>query len=172
MVQIMYNIKIMEITIMKTMKKTNTIILIASMLIASLMPVAAETNGWKSSSPMLPRTYQTSKWQTSSSMQATGSKFKSHIIEAYAPEAQLGFIPMYSTSTMREVEAITTPEWDIEGSSNHKGGIRRGFDTGAESGQSEEFPIGEPWALLLFAAAFAGVEARRQHLRTQKAAEE
>ena len=40
-------------------------------------------------------------------------------------------------------------------------GPRRDFDTGAESGQSDESPVGEPFVLLLMAALFAAVVAFR-----------
>lgn len=40
-------------------------------------------------------------------------------------------------------------------------GPRRDFDTGAETGQSTESPVGEPFVLLLMAALFAAVVAFR-----------
>ena len=40
--------------------------------------------------------------------------------------------------------------------------IRKDFDTGAESGQSEEFPIGEPYVLALFALLFSAFIAYRR----------
>ena len=40
-------------------------------------------------------------------------------------------------------------------------GPRRDFDTGAESGQSDESPVGEPFVLLLMVALFAAVVAFR-----------
>jgi len=42
-------------------------------------------------------------------------------------------------------------------------GPRRSFDHGAETGQSEESPVGEPFVLLLMAALFAAVVAFRTH---------
>ena len=42
------------------------------------------------------------------------------------------------------------------------GGPRRGFDTGGETGKADEYPVGEPWILAIFAAAFAGVVAIRK----------
>lgn len=47
------------------------------------------------------------------------------------------------------------------------GGPRRAFDTGAETGRDEQYPVGEPWILLLFAATFAGVMALRRKNSTQ-----
>lgn len=37
------------------------------------------------------------------------------------------------------------------------GGIRKGFDTGAEYGRDDQYPVGEPWILAAFALLFAGV---------------
>lgn len=128
--------------------------MVVGMLMTCLLPLGAQTLSWKSTS----------------AMQDMNSGFTPRITEVEAH--RVAYIPMRSTSTMRNVEAITTPDSEDSGSS-HKGGIRKGFITPGDPGeQSEESPIGEPWALLLFAAAFAGVVARRQHLRTQKAAEE
>lgn len=129
---------------MKTMK-TNTIILIASMLIMCVQPLSAQT---------------TLQWKSTSAIQDAHSGYTPRVIAVDAPEARYKFIPMQSTSTMMETGYVPTPEIDSE--STPKGTIRRGFDTGGESGQSEESPIGEPWALLLFAAATAGVMAYRQ----------
>lgn len=148
---------------MKTMK-TNTIILIASMLIAGVLPVAAQTSNWKSSSPMLPNSRQVITWQSCASMQSPGSKFTPRIIAVDAPEVTLKFIPMYSTSTMIETGYVPTPEIDM--TPNRKP-IRRGFDTGAETGRADEFPIGDPWSMLVFAAAAAGVIAYRRRKAQQ-----
>ena len=46
--------------------------------------------------------------------------------------------------------------------SKPKGHIRRGFDTGAETGRDEEYPIGEPWIMAIMAVAFGFVIARRR----------
>ena len=44
-------------------------------------------------------------------------------------------------------------------------GIKKGFDTGADAGQSDEFPIGDGvWAMLFCALAFAGVIALRRRV--------
>lgn len=149
---------------MKTMK-TNTIILIASMLIAGVLPVAAQTSNWKSSSPMLPNSRQVITWQSCASMQSPGSKFTPRIIAVDAPEVTLKFIPMYSTSTMIETGYIPTP--DIDMNPNPKP-IRRGFINPSDPGdQSEESPIGDPWSMLVFAAATAGVIAYRRRKAQQ-----
>ena len=43
------------------------------------------------------------------------------------------------------------------------GGPRKNFDTGPEHGRDEQYPVGEPWILLAFAAAFAaGIAFRRK----------
>ena len=52
-------------------------------------------------------------------------------------------VPNMATTTYDEITISPT-------------GPLRAFDTGAESGQSPEYPIGEPTVLLIFAAAFAG----------------
>lgn len=52
-------------------------------------------------------------------------------------------VPNMATTTYDEITISPT-------------GPLRSFDTGPENGQSEEFPIGEPTVLLIFAAAFAG----------------
>lgn len=46
-------------------------------------------------------------------------------------------------------------------------GPRRAFDTGAETGRDEQYPVGEPWILLLFAATFGGIIAIRRKNSTQ-----
>ena len=130
---------------MKTMK-TNTIILIASLMMACITPAVAQS--------VLP-------WQSSAPMQNTGSKFTSRVIEVDAPRATCTLVPMGSTSTMMDVAPIATPE--LESSTLFRGsGPRKGFDVGGETGRSEEYPVGEPWVLLLFAAAAAGVIAYRR----------
>ena len=144
---------------MKTMK-TNTIILIASMLIACVMPATAQIN-WKSTSPKRPNTAQPIEWQSSAVMQNTGSKFTPQVIAVDAPEATYQYLPMQSTSTMMETGYVPTP--DIDMTSNGRQ-IRKGFDTGGETGGSSESPIGEPWSLLLLAAAAAGVIAYRRRM--------
>ena len=111
----------------------------------------------------LPVNAQTLPWQSTSTMQDSHSGFTPSVTNVGAQKAN--FIPMISTSTMRQVEALATPEWDID-NSNHKGNVRRGFITPGDPGdQSDEFPIGEPWVLLLFAAALAATTAIRRRRR-------
>ena len=52
-------------------------------------------------------------------------------------------VPNMATTTYDEITISPT-------------GPLRAFDTGAEFGQSNQYPIGEPTVLLIFAAAFAG----------------
>lgn len=52
-------------------------------------------------------------------------------------------VPNMATTTYDEITISPT-------------GPLRAFNTPGEKGQSEEFPIGEPTVLLIFAAAFAG----------------
>ncbi|MBQ7438369.1 MAG: hypothetical protein IJV28_00145 [Paludibacteraceae bacterium] len=47
------------------------------------------------------------------------------------------------------------------------GGPRRAFDTGGEYGRPDEYPIGEPWILAVFAVAFAGGIALRKRNRAR-----
>lgn len=68
---------------------------------------------------------------------------------------------------MMETGEIPTPFSDEEEGNGPKGNLRRGFDHGAESGQSDESPIGEPWILLLFAAATAATIALRNRRSTR-----
>ena len=58
-------------------------------------------------------------------------------------------VPNMATTTYDEITISPT-------------GPLRGFDTGPEDGQSNEYPIGEPMVLLLFAAAFAGTIAYKK----------
>lgn len=135
---------------MKTMN-TKSMILTVIILTLSMQVTAANT--------MLPM-------NSTSAMQGTGSRFRSNVIEVEAPQVKYTYLQMYSTSIMMETGEIPTPFSDAE--ENGYQGPRRGFDHGAETGQSDEYPIGEPWILLLFAAAAAAtvaVRQRRQRVR-------
>ena len=99
--------------------------------------------------------------QSTSAMQATGSMHHTKVTAVDAPQAQYTYLQMQSTSIMMETGEIPTPFSDEEEGNGPKGNLRRGFDHGAESGQSDESPIGEPWILLLFAAATAATIALR-----------
>ncbi len=55
-----------------------------------------------------------------------------------------------------------------ETSSGRNGHIRKGFDTGAEYGRPDEYPLGDGlWPLLLCALAFGFVIARRRKKRAE-----
>ena len=103
--------------------------------------------------------------QSTSAMQATGSMHQTKVTAVDAPQAQYTYLQMQSTSIMMETGEIPTPFSDEEEGNGPKGNLRRGFDHGAESGQSDESHIGEPWILLLFAAATAATIAIRHRLR-------
>ena len=45
------------------------------------------------------------------------------------------------------------------------GGPRRAFDTGGEYGRADEYPIGEPWILAIFAVGFGIVIAIKRQRR-------
>ena len=133
---------------MKTMRHI-TFSLVAGMLLACLLPVAAAN--------ILPM-------QSTSAMPSISSTHTAQVKTAYAPEVTFVRLPMQSTSIMMNTGTVPTPgdgEPDLEMTS----GPRRAFDVGGESGQSEEFPIGEPWILLLFAAALAATTAIRLRRR-------
>lgn len=128
---------------MKTMKH-RMISMVAGLLLAGLLPLAANAH----------------EWQTTSTLKETGSDYNSQVTLVGAEKVSL--IPMRSTSTMLPPEEVSTPSTESS-TSTHNGGRRREFGRPGDAGnQSEEFPIGEPWVLLLFAAAGAGVIAYRK----------
>ncbi len=129
---------------MKTMKH-RMISMVAGLLLAGLLPLAANAQ----------------EWQTTSTLKDTGSKYNSQVTFVGAEKVSL--IPMRSTSTMMATCEVPTPSTESSEPAMRK--TRRGFDVGGESGQSEEFPIGEPWVLLLFAAALAATTAIRLRRR-------
>ena len=141
---------------MKTMKY-NAMILVAIMLMISMNANAA---------------YKHMPMQSTSAMQMVGSTHAAQVREAYAPDVKFRTLPMQSTSIMMETGDIPTPFSDEEDTQGSPRRAKRGFDTGAESGQSDEFPIGEPWILLLFAATTAATIAIRQrrHARVRQRA--
>jgi hypothetical protein len=119
--------------------------MVAGLLLAGLLPLAANAQ----------------EWQTTSTLKDTGSKYNSQVTFVGAEKVSL--IPMRSTSTMMATCEVPTPSTESSEPAMRK--TRRGFDVGGESGQSEEFPIGEPWVLLLFAAALAATTAIRLRRR-------
>ena len=130
---------------MKTMRHI-TFSLVAGMLLACLLPVAAAN--------ILPM-------QSTSAMPSISSTHTAQVKAAYAPEVTFVQLPMQSTSIMMNTGAIPTPG-DGEPDLAMTSGPRKSFDTGSETGRSGESPIGEPWILLLFAAAATGVIAWRK----------
>ncbi len=130
---------------MKTMRHI-TFSLVAGMLLACLLPVAAAN--------ILPM-------QSTSAMPSISSTHTAQVKAAYAPEVTFVQLPMQSTSIMMNTGAIPTPG-DGEPDLAMTSGPRKSFDTGGETGRSGENPIGEPWILLLFAAAATGVIAWRR----------
>ena len=85
------------------------------------------------------------EWESTSSMQGSGSAYSSQVTAVGATQAA-------------DMGTTTSANY----SPGRPGSIRRGFDTGGETGQSTESPIGEPWVLAIFAAVFAGVIAVRR----------
>ncbi len=80
-------------------------------------------------------------WQSTSAMQGTGSNYSSQVTEVGAT----GVSDMATTTeSYSPAKAPSKP--------------RRAFDTGGETGQSTEFPIGDAvLPMLLMAMLFAGV---------------
>ena len=122
--------------IMKTMNTKSMILTVCALMICMQVSAAAKFN-------ML-------GMQSTSAMQGTGSIHKPKITAVDAPQVQFTYLNMQSTSIMMETGEIPTPFSDEEDTGYH--GPRRSFDTGGESGRSDEYPVGEPWILLLFAA--------------------
>ena len=89
-------------------------------------------------------------WQSTSTMQGTGSN--------YAPQ-----VTAVGATAATEM-AMTTESYTP---ANAPGRPRRAFDTGAETGQSGESPVGDAvLPLLLMSLAFAGViYFRKRHAR-------
>ena len=95
----------------------------------------------------LPTMAQQQEWKSTSTMPGVSSTFSPNVQEVGAK-----YVPSMATTTTDTYTPATTP-----------GGPRRGFDTGAESGQSTESPIGDAvLPMLLCAAVFCGVIALRR----------
>ena len=134
----------MDYIMMKTMKH-RMISMVAGLLLASLLPLAANAQ----------------EWQTTSTLKETGSNYNSQVTLVGAEKASL--IPMRSTSTMMATCEVPTPSTESSGS-GYTSGRRRSKEPNEEVGDTsdESSPIGEPWVLLAFAAASAGVIAWRR----------
>ena len=137
---------------MKTMKH-KIISVVAGMLLVCLLPVGAQNRPWQSTSAM-----------------QQGSTHRFDIRAVDEANVTYKYLLMTSTSPLRAGEAspLLVAE-EEEANDTFKRSIRRGFDTGGETGKSDESPIGEPWILLLFAAALAATTAIR--LRRRQPAE-
>lgn len=122
---------------MKTMKH-RMISMVAGLLLASLLPLAANAQ----------------EWQTTSTLKGSGSEYNSQV--TFVGAEKVNYIPMNSTSTMLPPEEVSTSSTENSGST-HNGGPRRSKEEPGEVGDTsdESSPIGEPWVMLLFAAAYA-----------------
>ena len=133
--------------------KHKIISVVAGMLLVCLLPVGAQNRSWQSTSPM--------------------QQISTHTFEVRAAEAPVvtyKFMPMTSTSLLRAGEESPLLVEEESASAASGRNIRRGFITPGDPGeQSDEYPIGEPWILLLFAAALAATTAIR--LRRRQPAE-
>ena len=100
---------------------------------------------------VLPTMAQTAQeWQSTSAMQTSGS--------AYTPQ-----VTAVGAAAVSEM-ATTTENY----SPSKAPGIRRGFDTGGESGRSDESPIGDEMIpLMLLAMLYAFYLWRRKAKRTE-----
>ena len=135
---------------MKTMKH-KIISVVAGMLLVCLLPVGAQNRPWQSTSAM-----------------QQGSTHRFDIRAVDATNVTYKYLLMTSTSPLRAGEESPLLVAEEEAANDtFKRSIRRGFDHGAESGQSSESPIGE--ILLLFAVALAATTAIR--LRRRQPAE-
>ena len=118
---------------------------------------------------LLPVGAQNRSWQSTSAMQQ-GSTHRFDIRAVDATNVTYKYLLMTSTSPLRAGEESPLLVEEEEANAAHKGSIRRGFITPGDPGeQSDEYPIGEPWILLLFAAALAATTAIR--LRRRQPAE-
>ena len=129
---------------MKTMN-TKSMILTACILMISMQATA---------------TFKPLDMYSTSAMQGTGSIHQPKVTAVDAPQAEFTYLQMQSTSIMMETGEVATPFSDEEETGYH--GPRKDFYHGGETGRSEEYPIGEPWILLLFAAAAAATVAIRR----------
>lgn len=137
---------------MKTMKH-RIISVVAGMLLVCLLPVGAQNRPWQSTSAM-----------------QQGSTHRFDIQAVDGANVTYKYLLMTSTSPLRAGEESPLLVAEEEANAAHKGSIRRGFITPGDPGeQSDEYPIGEPWILLLFAAALAATTAIR--LRRRQPAE-
>lgn len=136
---------------MKTMRH-KIISVVAGMLLVCLLPVGAQDRSWQSTSAM-----------------QQGSTHRFDIRAVDEANVSYKYLLMTSTSPLRagEESPLLVEE---EANAAHKGSIPRGFITPSDPGdQSNEYPIGEPWVMLLFAAALAATTAIR--LRRRQPAE-
>ncbi len=100
----------------------------------------------------LPTMAQQPDWKSTSTMQGTGSAYAPQVMEVGATT-----VPTIATTT-ESYSPAKAPS-----------GPRRGFDHGAETGQSTEFPIGDAvLPLMLMAMLFAGVVYTRRKKQAAK----
>ena len=89
----------------------------------------------------MPVMAQQQEWKSTSTMPGVSSTFTPNVQEVGAK-----YVPQMATTT------------DTYSPTKSTGGPRRDFDTGAETGKSDEYPIGDAvLPMLLMAMLFAGV---------------
>ena len=92
-------------------------------------------------------------WESTSSMQGSGSAYSSQVTAVGATQAA-------------DMGTTTSANY----SPGRPGSIRRGFDTGGETGRSDESPIGDAvLPLMLMAFAFVGYIAIKRKRQAKKA---
>ncbi len=90
------------------------------------------------------------EWQSTSVMQTSGSTYSPQMTEIGA-------------TTASEMATTTTDTYSpANGPRRAKSDYGDLFDYGADTGQSTQSPVGEPWILAAFALAFGGVVAFRR----------
>ena len=99
----------------------------------------------------LPTMAQQEQWQTST-MQTSGSAYSSQVtaVGATAAPSEATTTSSYAPGRPGNIRRTEVNTGDFDGTGD------------PETGQSSQSPIGEPWVLAIFAAAFAAVIAVRQ----------
>lgn len=78
---------------------------------------------------------------------------------------------MYQGTTYAPFDDTAPSEANNSSAKKAPNGPRKAFDTGAEYGRPDEYPVGEPWILAIFAVSFAAIIAikrkRKGHVREE-----
>lgn len=93
-----------------------------------------------------------------------GTQYDQTYIEGFQTQDGSGNLSPIGATAVPSI-ASTTYDEVIDINPN---GPNRGFDTGAETGKSDEFPIGEPTILFLFALMMAGGIAIKRRIAVKR----